>query len=134
MCNLAFIRDWEPSDEASVSHHKDEMSLPQNYDPLRKDMSNEMIVGNMAYTSTDSAKQTDLPWYFDSGCSRHMTGTLECLENVEEIQGGKVTFGDGDQGKILGVGLTDIADLPHLINVFYVRRFESQSHQRESTL
>ncbi|XP_013713550.2 uncharacterized protein LOC106417262 [Brassica napus] len=120
MCNLAFIRDWEPSDEVAVSHHKDEMSLPQNCDPLLEDMSNKMIVGNVAYTSTDSAKQTDLPWYFDSGCSRHMTGTLECLENVEEIQGGKVTFGDGGQGKILGVGLTDRADLPRLINVFYV--------------
>src|SRR5690606_9929935 len=42
------------------------------------------------------------------------------IENLEHIKGGKVTFGDGGQGKIRGVGTTERDDLPHLINVYFV--------------
>jgi len=46
------------------------------------------------------------PWYFDSGCSRHMTRTRDYLEDIKEIKGGKVTFGDGGRGDIQGKGKT----------------------------
>ena len=49
-----------------------------------------------------------------------MTGSLNWLDKVEYIKGGKVTFGDGGYGKIRGVGNTNIVDLPQLINVFFV--------------
>lgn len=39
---------------------------------------------------------------------------------LEHIKGGKVTFGDGGQGKIRGVGVMERADLPRLINVYFV--------------
>lgn len=78
------------------------------------------IVSNVAYTSAKTNCQIDYPWYFDSGFSRHMTGNQEYIENLEHIKGRKVTFGDGAQGKIRGVGVTKRADLPRLINVYYV--------------
>ncbi|XP_075504426.1 uncharacterized protein LOC142541857 [Primulina tabacum] len=41
-------------------------------------------------------------WYFDSGSSRHMIGSRECLTNYVEQKGGKVTYGGGAKGKIVG--------------------------------
>ncbi|WZY92900.1 hypothetical protein YC2023_065229 [Brassica napus] len=42
---------------------------------------------NMARVTDDS--DSDEPWYFDSGCSRHMTGNAEYLEEVSKVKGGK---------------------------------------------
>ncbi|KAI3814158.1 hypothetical protein L1987_18905 [Smallanthus sonchifolius] len=43
-------------------------------------------------------------WYVDSGCSCHMTGNLNLLENVKEIQGGYVAFVGKKGGNISGQG------------------------------
>jgi hypothetical protein len=59
-------------------------------------------------------------WYFDSGCSRHMTGIAEHLSNYEAFKGGKVNFGGGDQGKIIGKGTLNVLGLPNLHNVLHV--------------
>ncbi|GKF69580.1 hypothetical protein Tco_0202637, partial [Tanacetum coccineum] len=40
---------------------------------------------------------------FDSGCSGHMTGNKDQLEDFEEFNGGSVTFG-GSKGYITGKG------------------------------
>ncbi|GKC77471.1 hypothetical protein Tco_1128245 [Tanacetum coccineum] len=40
---------------------------------------------------------------FDSGCSGHMTGNKDHLDNFEECKGGSVTFG-GSKGYITGKG------------------------------
>ncbi|GKF99186.1 hypothetical protein Tco_0297969, partial [Tanacetum coccineum] len=40
---------------------------------------------------------------FDNGCSRHMTGNKDQLEDFEEFNGGSVTFG-GSKGYISGKG------------------------------
>ena len=42
-------------------------------------------------------------WYFDSGCSRHMTGVDKYLEDVRPYSSSYVTFGDGAKGKIVGI-------------------------------
>ncbi|XP_013608102.1 PREDICTED: uncharacterized protein LOC106314834 [Brassica oleracea var. oleracea] len=78
------------------------------------------IVSNVAYTSAEEASQSQLPWYFDSGCSKHMTGNEDYLEKLEFIRGGKVTFGDGGQGKIRAIGITSRPDVPKLSNVYFV--------------
>lgn len=78
------------------------------------------MISNVAFTSAENSNQTDTLWYFDSGCSKHMTGNQDYIENLEHIKGGKVTFGDGGQGKIRGVGVMERADLPRLINVYFV--------------
>lgn len=43
-------------------------------------------------------------WYFDSACSRHMTGNNHFLSHLKECESEVVTFGDGAQGKVLGNG------------------------------
>ncbi|XP_010476022.1 PREDICTED: uncharacterized protein LOC104755356 [Camelina sativa] len=45
------------------------------------------------------------PWFFDSGCSRHMIGTKSNLQNIKKLKGGTITFGDGSHGFIQGKGL-----------------------------
>ena len=44
-------------------------------------------------------------WYVDSGCSRHMTGTLELLSSYVNKEGSSVTFGGNQKGKIKGYGM-----------------------------
>ncbi|KAI3708432.1 hypothetical protein L2E82_37601 [Cichorium intybus] len=44
------------------------------------------------------------PWYVDSGCSRHMTGDMSQLHNVENFNGRCVSFAGGERGKITQKG------------------------------
>ena len=44
------------------------------------------------------------PWYVDSGCSRHMTGDISQLNDIQIIDGGYVSFAGGDKGKITQTG------------------------------
>jgi len=74
----------------------------------------------VAYTSAVS--QDNRAWYFDSGCSRHITGEQAVLNDFTVITNGKVTFGDGGKGSIKGKGKIKIDDQPHLSNVYFVER------------
>ena len=60
------------------------------------------------------------PWYFDSGCSRHMTGARKNLKDIKPLKGGRVTFGDGSQGAFKGKGKT-VESRPPLKDVFLVK-------------
>ena len=40
------------------------------------------------------------PWYIDSCCSRHMTGDISQLHDIQTFNGGYVSFADGEGGKI----------------------------------
>ncbi|XP_075475760.1 uncharacterized protein LOC142511387 [Primulina tabacum] len=55
-------------------------------------------------------------WYFDSGSSCHMTGSRECLTDYVEQKGGKVTYGGGAKGKIVGKDTLKVEGLPKLHN------------------
>ena len=79
----------------------------------------EDCVGLIAHTSLRASSCED--WNFDSGCSRHMTGVNQILENVRSYTSSHVTFGDGAKGKILGVGKLVSTGLPKLDNVLLVR-------------
>ena len=59
-------------------------------------------------------------WYFDSGCSRHMTGNITLFKHFILMKSGVVTFGDGKKGRILGKGSIEVQGLPLLKDVFYV--------------
>ncbi|GJT36344.1 putative ribonuclease H-like domain-containing protein [Tanacetum coccineum] len=48
--------------------------------------------------------------YWDSGCSRHMTGNISYLSEYEPYDGGYVSFGHGG-GKIIGKGTIKIGKL-----------------------
>ena len=39
-------------------------------------------------------------WYVDSGCSRHMTGDISLLHDLQNFNGGYVSFA-GDKGGVI---------------------------------
>ena len=75
---------------------------------------------NYVVTHTAYKVTTRDVWYFDSGCSNHMTGTKDYLEDFHISHEGRVTFGDGKKGKIIGHGTLKVAGMPHLQNVMLV--------------
>ncbi|XP_021827363.1 uncharacterized protein LOC110767990, partial [Prunus avium] len=64
-------------------------------------------------------------WYFDSGCSNHMTGDKSLFLNYSPISNlGSVTFGDGSKSSILGRGTIFAPGINMLENVFYVENLK----------
>nr|GEZ33998.1 ribonuclease H-like domain-containing protein [Tanacetum cinerariifolium] len=59
---------------------------------------------------------------FDSGCSRSMTGNKERLDDFQEFQGGKVTFGGGE-ARITGKWTIQTPTLD-FENVYYVKELQ----------
>jgi hypothetical protein len=59
-------------------------------------------------------------WYLDSGCSKHMTGDKTLLKEVQMGKGGRITYGDGSQSKVIGKGTVDIPGLGTSQEVLYV--------------
>nr|GFB29000.1 hypothetical protein [Tanacetum cinerariifolium] len=53
------------------------------------------FVNDLTIASQDALKDQG---YFDSGCSRHMTGNISYLTDFKEHDGGYVTFGGGAKG------------------------------------
>ncbi|GJU79991.1 putative ribonuclease H-like domain-containing protein [Tanacetum coccineum] len=72
---------------------------------------------NFNYNSGPTSIRTEHPLknmvdrgIFDSGCSGHMTGNKDQLEDFEEFNGGSVTFG-GSKGYISGKGRIRVGNL-----------------------
>lgn len=59
-------------------------------------------------------------WYFDSACSRHMTGNPRFLTNLKEGGNEIVTFGDGGHGNVIGKGTLKVPGMPSLTDVMLV--------------
>ncbi|XP_028957459.2 uncharacterized protein [Malus domestica] len=73
----------------------------------------------VAFTALDSCNSNK--WYFDSGCSRHMTGDKRWFQSFSDKKvRGTVTFGDGKKAKVLGEGTVKAPGLPALHNVLLV--------------
>nr|GFB08803.1 ribonuclease H-like domain-containing protein [Tanacetum cinerariifolium] len=63
-----------------------------------------------------SHKQIEDQGYFNSVCSRYMTGNISYLTDFKEFDGGYVSFGEGDKGgKITGKGTIRTADESHIL-------------------
>ncbi|CAM8966101.1 unnamed protein product [Rhodiola kirilowii] len=78
----------------------------------------------VAFSSSSHLKREK--WYFDSGCSRHMTGNSEFLTNIEECKGSSnVTFGDGVESKVIGKGILNVQGLPRLKEVLLVKGLQA---------
>lgn len=56
-------------------------------------------------------------WYFDSGCSCHMTGNSLLFTKINECRTGRVTFGDGVKGIVVGKGEINQTGVPKHTNV-----------------
>lgn len=59
-------------------------------------------------------------WYFDSGCSKHMTGDKSLFTHLTEGHDGRVTFGHRNSIRILGKGIVEVLGIPKLNDVLYV--------------
>ena len=59
-------------------------------------------------------------WYFDNGCSRHMTGERSYLCDYQNMPDGYVSFGDGRKGRVLVKGNLLANGLPKLKSVLHV--------------
>ncbi|KAA0047401.1 Receptor-like protein 12 [Cucumis melo var. makuwa] len=77
----------------------------------------------VALTSVKSPNSSD--WYFDSGCSRHMTGNADFFSDLSECKAGSVVFGDGGKGKIIGKGTINHPGLPFLLDVRLVAKADA---------
>ncbi|XP_057719149.1 uncharacterized protein LOC130933535 [Arachis stenosperma] len=76
------------------------------------------------------SKRKDNMWYMDSGCSRHMTGKSTFFINLDEYDGGFVTFGDNRKRKIVAIdddagSGTDVNQQANQENSKYVTSIES---------
>ncbi|KAA0041592.1 gag-pol polyprotein [Cucumis melo var. makuwa] len=71
----------------------------------------------ISFTSVQTA---DDAWYFDSGCSRHMTGNRSYFTNLNDCDIEHVAFGDGAKETIIAKGNIDKDDLPRLNDVRYM--------------
>ncbi|XP_031090921.1 uncharacterized protein LOC115995913 [Ipomoea triloba] len=60
-------------------------------------------------------------WYFDNGCSRHMTGHKGYLTNVTYAHAGQVTFGDGEKGEIIGRETLDTEGIRTADNCYMIK-------------
>ena len=64
-------------------------------------------------------------WYFDSGCSTHMTGNRPFFFELKECASGHVIFGDGAKGRIIAkCNIAKINQL-YLNDVRYVERVKA---------
>ncbi|CAM8982853.1 unnamed protein product [Rhodiola kirilowii] len=60
-------------------------------------------------------------WFFDSGCSTHMTGNPKFLTHIRPVMKKQfVTFGDGGKGQVIGCGTLKVPDLPALKSILLV--------------
>ncbi|CAA7051987.1 unnamed protein product [Microthlaspi erraticum] len=84
----------------------------------------QRFCSNMALFEESNEVDNTGTWYFDSGCSRHMTGMKKNLQDVKQLKGGKVTFGCGTKGTIQGKGRTS-EEQPQLMNVYLVQGLKS---------
>jgi len=78
----------------------------------------EVVVCLMSNTNFDSFAED--AWYFDSACSRHMTGCPELLDKIVPGFGGYVKFGDGKKSRVVGKGELFIKGFPVFNDVLLV--------------
>ncbi|KAA0032736.1 gag-pol polyprotein [Cucumis melo var. makuwa] len=80
---------------------------------------NERLMYVMSSLKLKFRETADDAWYFDSGCSRHMTGNRSYFTNINDCVTGNVTFGDGAKENIIAKGNIHKDDLPRLNDVRY---------------
>ncbi|KAJ9566336.1 hypothetical protein OSB04_002302 [Centaurea solstitialis] len=75
-------------------------------DPISKDSdTSELLSLTDSEESSSQKKPRVSTWVIDSGCLRHMTGTLELLSSYIKQEGSFVAFGGNQKGRIKGYGM-----------------------------
>ncbi|CAA0832638.1 Unknown protein, partial [Striga hermonthica] len=131
--NKTFKATW--SDSSDDEEEESEMTENSNYsNNSAKFLLNEYnyftssvhLNDNVCLSSILALKSTsNSDWYFDSECSRHMTGLKSNLTNIMHVSSSSVTFGDGAKNKVLGIGCLNVPGLPKLKNVLLVQNLKA---------
>jgi hypothetical protein len=89
-----------PNDQSSVLVNNHKKTFKQVW--VKKE-DNLCLVSHTALKILDTCL-----WYLDSGCSKHVTGDKTLLKEVQMGKGGRITYGDRSQSKVIGKGTIDI--------------------------
>nr|GEY80809.1 hypothetical protein [Tanacetum cinerariifolium] len=153
------IEDWESEGEDKVesppeierktvepSVDKVEVDIPkQNDKPARRPVKyaemyitqrprgNQRIWNNLkSHQLGHSHKQLEDQGYFNSGCSRHMTGNISYLTDFKEFDGGYVAFGGG--AKVLRKNNMYSVDMKNIVPKKDLTCFVAKATNDESML
>src|SRR5574338_547207 len=63
-------------------------------------------------------------WILDSGCSGHMTGNPDMLNNIIYKDGGLVNCGDNSKGYVISIGKVGNSKTPIITNVLLVKNLK----------
>ena len=63
-------------------------------------------------------------WILDNGCSRHMTGNPDMLNDIIYKYGGLVNFGDNSKGYVIGIGNVSNSKTSTISNVLLVKNLK----------
>ncbi|GKA26784.1 hypothetical protein Tco_0712893 [Tanacetum coccineum] len=97
--------------EHSSETESESISVPNEMYSSKSDTENEKVVSESKEVEPSSPRQNmEDKGIFDSGCSGHMTGNKDHLDDFEECKGGSVTFG-GSKGYITGKGRIRVGNL-----------------------
>ncbi|XP_058761387.1 uncharacterized protein LOC131634779 [Vicia villosa] len=102
-----------------MSQHLDKRSTSGYNKKMTQWTSRNVFSSLIAHTSLRFSTKDD--WYFDSGCSRHMTHVKNLLVDIKPHSSSYVTFGDGAKDEIKGIRNLECIGVPNLNNVLLVK-------------
>ncbi|WRX23971.1 zinc finger protein [Theobroma cacao] len=95
------VAAWSDSD-TSNSETDDEKSEERANICLMAQEDESEVELDLKETCSRAQLEKKQPWYFDSGCSWHMTGYEMLFAQLDKRKGGTVSFGDDSKGRIHG--------------------------------
>ncbi|GKE30384.1 hypothetical protein Tco_1445768, partial [Tanacetum coccineum] len=105
------VRTTVNSVRHNVKSVRSNINTVRSKQPAFANNTNSFSPGTAVKTSADHPlKNMGDRCIFDSGCSGHMTGNKDNLEDFEEFKGGSITFG-GSKGYITGKGRIRVRNL-----------------------
>jgi hypothetical protein len=120
-------REWDSDESSTDSSDEDAANIAVNKGLLFPN------VGHKCLMAKDSKKKKvyasgGSSWIIDSGCTNHMIGEKKMFSSYEKNHDPQraITFGDGNQGLVKGLGKIAISPDHSISNVFSCRFFRLQ--------
>ncbi|TYK11091.1 copia-like retroelement pol polyprotein [Cucumis melo var. makuwa] len=131
--NTMFVRECDTqnsqTENARGKYIVDAASPPKHISKTTKDrMAPEMNLKNCKVTLTSVNNPNSSDWYFESGCSRHMTGNSAFFLELSECNAESMVFSDGGKGRVINKGTIDHPGSPYLLDVRLVTRLSDNCY------
>ncbi|GAA0144459.1 hypothetical protein LIER_35938 [Lithospermum erythrorhizon] len=120
MANYQMLFDkWSKLTKTYTFKEAERQKLESKYSQPRMEWVKKIaIVSHVVFTSLKATAWEG--WYFNSECSKHMTGDKSNLSDIKKLSGDFVTFEGGAKGKITGKEILRVDGLPGLKDVLLV--------------